>query len=60
MEFYEEMTWNWSIDFFCLPEEDEQVNEFLENLAIPPPSVASLIHESLTSSSSLEGSFSEK
>ena len=49
-------------DFFPLSKTEEQANEAHEEVVIPPPSLVSSspIHESPSSPSPLEGSFSER
>ena len=68
VEFDEEGTWDWKTqekekyDFFPLSEKEDQGNEVHEEPITPPPSptASSPIHESPSSSSSLEGRSSER
>ena len=68
VEFDKEGTWDWSTQeeekyyFFPLSEEEDQGNEVHEEpITTPPtPAASSPIHESLSSSSLLEGSSSER
>ena len=68
VEFDKESLWDWSTqekekyDFFPLSEKEDQGNEVHEEPITPPPSPAasSPIHESPSSSSSLEGRSSER
>ena len=68
VEFDKEGTRHWSTqeeekyDFFPPSEEEDQGNEVHEEPITPPPTPAASppIHESLSSSSLLEGSYSER